>query len=59
MKGIKTGDRVKYISDAQPEYTGQECIALDFDLEHRLMSLQCRDGQVIGAFWDEVELPDA
>lgn len=56
MKSIKTGDEVIYKSDAQPEYTGQKCKAIDFDLEHRLMSLECSDGQIIAAFWDEVDV---
>lgn len=58
MKSLKTGSKVKYISGVQPEYTGQICTAVDFDLECRLMSLECNDGQVIAAFWDEVEVQD-
>lgn len=56
MKCLRTGDKVKYISDVQKDYTGQICIATAFELEHRLMSLRCSDGQIIAAFWDEVEV---
>lgn len=56
MKSLKTGSKVKYIGSANPEYTGQICTAVDFDLEHRLMSLECSDGNIIAAFWDEVEV---
>lgn len=59
MKSLKTGSKVKYIATVQPEYTGQICTAVDFDLEHRLMSLECSDGQIVAAFWDEVEVQDA
>lgn len=59
MKSLRTGSKVKYISDDQTEYTGQICTAVDFDLEHRIMSLECSDGQIIAAFWNEVEVQDA
>ena len=59
MKSLKTGDKVKYVSDTYPEYTGQICTAVDFDLEHRLMSIECSDGQIIAAYWNEVEVQDA
>lgn len=55
MRNLRTGDEVTYTSDVQPEYTGQKCKVCDFDLEHRLMSLEFSDGQIIGAFWNEVE----
>ena len=58
MKCLRTGSRVRYISDAYPEYTNRECKAVDFDLEHRIMSLECSDGQIIAAFWNEVEVLD-
>lgn len=58
MKSLKTGSKVKYTSDVQEEYTGQTCTAVDFDLETRLMSLECSDGNIIAAFWDEVEVLD-
>ena len=59
MKNLRTGSMVRYISDAYPEYSNQECIAVDFELEHRIMSLECSDGQIIAAFWNEVEVLDA
>lgn len=55
MKGLNTGDKVKYISDVYPDYTGQTCTVFDFDLKHRLVGLKFDDGQVIAAFWDEIE----
>lgn len=55
MVSLNTGDTVKYISDVQPDYTGQTCKVFDFDLKHRLMGLKFDDGQTIVAFWDEVE----
>lgn len=58
MKNLKTGSRVRYKSNAYSDYTNQECRAVDFDLEHRIMSLECSDGQIIAAFWDEVEVLD-
>lgn len=58
MKNLKTGSRVRYISKAYSDYTNQECRAVDFELEHRIMSLECSDGQIIAAFWDEVEVLD-
>lgn len=58
MKNLRTGSRVRYISDAYPEYTNQECTVVDFELEHRIMSLECSDGQIIAAFWNEVEVLD-
>lgn len=58
MKNLRTGSMVRYLSDAYPEYTNQECKAVDFDMEHRIMSLECSDGQIIAAFWNEVEVLD-
>lgn len=58
MKILRTGSRVRYISDEYPEYTNQECTAIDFDLEYRIMSLKCSDGKIIAAFWNEVEVLD-
>lgn len=58
MKNLRTGSRVRYISDAYPEYTNQECKAGAFDLECRIMSLKCSDGKIIAAFWNEVEVLD-
>lgn len=55
MRHLRTGDEVTYKSDVNPEYKGQKCKTVDFDLEHRLMSLECSDGNIIAAFWDEVE----
>lgn len=55
MKSLKTGDEVIYKSDVHGDYTGQRCKIVDFDIEHRLMSLECSDGQIIAAFWDEIE----
>ena len=58
MKNLRTGSRVRYLSDAYPEYTNQECTAVEFELEHRIMSLECSDGQIIAAYWNEVEVLD-
>lgn len=57
-KSLKTGSKVRYISDFYSDYINQECTAVDFDLEHRVMSLECADGNIIAAFWDEVEVLD-
>lgn len=57
-KSLKTGSKVRYISDFFSDYTNQVCTAVDFDLEHRVMSLECADGSIIAAFWDEVEVLD-
>lgn len=51
---MRTGDSVIYLSDTQPDYTGQKVIAVDFDLQNRLVNLQCADGNLIWAFWDEI-----
>lgn len=56
MKPIRTGSKVRYLSDVHGDYTGGICTAVDFDLGHRVMSLECSDGQIIAAFWDEVEV---
>lgn len=56
MKCLRTGEKVKYISDVQKDYTGQICIATAFELEHRMIALKCSDGQIIVAYWDEVEV---
>lgn len=58
MKCLRTGSRVRYISDAYPEYTNQECTAGVFDLEYGIMSLKFSDGHIIAAFWNEVEVLD-
>ena len=47
---------MRYISDVHGTIPGKICTAVDFDLEHRVMSLECSDGQIIAAFWDEVEV---
>ena len=56
MKSVRTGSKVRYISDVHGTIPGKICTAVDFDLEHRVMSLECSDGQIIAAFWDEVEV---
>lgn len=55
MKVINTGDKVKYISDVQSDYTDQTGTVFDFDLKHRLVCLKFDDGHVVAAFWDELE----
>lgn len=55
MRVLNTGDEVTYKSDVHTDYTGQSCRVLGFDLEYRIVLLECRDGQSIAAFWDEIE----
>ena len=55
-KMLKTGDKVRYISDAYKEYQGQVMTAVGFDIQHRLMWLCGEDGGEIPAFWDEIEV---
>ena len=55
IRSLKTGDKVRYISDAYKDYQNQVVTAVDFDLEHRLVSLECEDGQIIAAYWNEIE----
>lgn len=55
IRSLKTGDKVRYISDAYKDYQNQVATAVDFDLENRLVSLECEDGQIIAAYWNEIE----
>lgn len=54
LRALKTGDKVIYTSDVQPEYKGQAATVMDFDLESRLVSLETADKEVIVAFWNEI-----
>lgn len=54
LRALKTGDKVIYTSDVQPEYKGQVATVMDFDIESRLVSLETADKEVIVAFWNEI-----
>ena len=55
---MKTGDKVRYTADVHPDYTGKEAMAIEFDLKNRMVNMLFADGELIWAFWDEIEEVD-
>ena len=53
---IKSGDRLQYIADVHPDYTGMIATAKEFDLENRILNLEFADGVGLWVFWNEVIL---
>lgn len=54
MRALKTDDKVKYIADIHPAYTGQKARVIDFDLEIGMAGIRFADGMRLKVYWDEI-----
>lgn len=52
---MKTGDKAIYTADVHRDYTGQKAVAMEFDLENRMVNLKFNDGQLLWVFWNEIK----